>query len=927
MVIDQLRAKHKDHDVAIAYYYCEYSENQAQTPTAFTQCILRQLAGQCGPAPAVLADFYRRTKNDIKDQAWFTELQSILHRVAAVFTHCFLVIDALDESGTSQRSGLFEVLTNLRQKTKVRIFASARPHVPNIQQAFEKATTVEVAANDADLRTFLAGMIDQHPDPESIVDVALRTEILDRLCENAHGMFLLPVLQIKEILDHLTKADVRRALRHLSSDISEAFQTTIDRIRSLSGKRRDLAFRTMMWVSHAKRNLTGAELQHALSVRMEEDHLDQENLVSLKMILDSCCGLVEVDADSSKLRLVHFTLEEFLRSDHNLFRNGDLEITKVCLRYMTLARLKELSGMNRNDFSSALAELPFLDYASQEWGYHAQEVVVDDIRDLALSLLSSKPLLLTVARVRDHKGPHRKWRERMDEWADSGGAGISLVASFGLTNFIEFLIRQSESPVLTARNVYGSTPLHEVAIKGYEECAELLITNGADLLDLNAGMHTPLYLTVAYGRISMARTLLKYGKKQVNVILRKGWTALHKASDLGSEEMVLLLLQAGAEHFHKTERGMTPLHLAARQGFLAIVKLLVLAGASVHRQTIDRLTPLDFAAAGGHTSTASFLLDNGAKIGHMGQDGWQAIHRSARNGQIDTIALLLSRGADVLVKDHKGNIPLHSVARSGNRQAVELILNSRPEIKRDQLFAKDNAGSTARMVAFYCAQFDIYKFLRDVERESTGHSNLTSADAVTVTIEEGHYSKIRRMLNKKDFELEQHDENGQPPLHVAIQEQKEDIAKLLLEHGASVESVGFHKWTPLQIAASVGNVRLVNLCLKHGADIHSRSFSDQTVLHKACSSNSVEVVRILLEAGADPEATNDRGMRALHIACHHNNRRIVELLLLEWHVDFFAKDNWGNTAVKWAERSGSLDLVGFLQEEEKKRRVASVEAS
>ena len=555
LVIDQIRARHKEYDVAIAYYYCEYSESQAQTPVAFTQCILRQFVSQCGALPAVLSDFYRRTKDGIKDQEWFAELQSILHRVAAVFAQCFLVIDAFDECEVAQRQGLFDVLAKLRQKAKLKVFASTRPHVPNIQQAFEKAITVEVTANATDLRTFLASMIDQHPDPDSTLDVTLRAEILDKLCENAHGMFLLPVLQIKEILDQLTKADVRRALLHLSSDISEAFQSTICRIRGLSGKRKDLAFKTMMWISHAKRNLTVGELQHALAVRMEDDYLDHENLISLKMILDSCCGLVEVDAASSKLRLVHFTLEEFLRSDHDLFQNGDLEIAKTCLRYMTLASLKELSEKNRHEFSNALADLPFLDYASMEWGYHAQDIVVDDIHDLALSFFDSRPHLLTVARVRDHKGPHRKWRERMEEWSDSGGAGISLAASFGLTNFISFLIRLSDPPVLTARNVYGSTPLHEVAIKGYEEAAELLIMNGADVTALNAGDYTPLYLSVAYGRISMARTLLKHNKKQVNVCCGKSWTALQKAADLGDEEMVQLLLQAGASHFHKNERG------------------------------------------------------------------------------------------------------------------------------------------------------------------------------------------------------------------------------------------------------------------------------------------------------------------------------------------------------------------------------------
>jgi hypothetical protein len=123
-----------------------------------------------------------------------------------------------------------------------------------------------------------------------------------------HFRFLLPALQIKEILDQVTKSDVRRALRNLSADIGEAFQSTIDRIKGQSGSRRNLAFRTLMFISYAKRNLTIDELRHALAVRMEDEELDRDNLLSLKTILDSCNGLVEV-AESSKLRFVHFTLE------------------------------------------------------------------------------------------------------------------------------------------------------------------------------------------------------------------------------------------------------------------------------------------------------------------------------------------------------------------------------------------------------------------------------------------------------------------------------------------------------------------------------------------------------------------------------------------------------------------------------------------
>ena len=418
----------------------------------------------------------------------------------------------------------------------------------------------------------------------------------------------------------MTKANVREALRDASPDISNVFASTLDRIRNLSASRRTFAFKTLMWLSHARRTLTIDELRHALAIRIGTDQVDPDNLVSLKTIIDSCCGLVEVDAANSKLRLVHALLEEYLQSDHDLFKNGHLEITKICLQCMTLGPVSVLGELNRNEFIDAMTTIPFLDYAALEWGYHARYVAVDDVWDLAWTLFASQEHMLAVARVRDAGSiDMRKWKERMVQWAASGGAAISLCASFGLSHFVQWQIESATNPVLDARNVYGSTALHEVAIRGYVDTARLLISHGADLLDSNKGKNTPFHLAVAYNNLPMARTLLDYGKEQVNVLCRGSWTALHSAADLGNLEMVKLVLEAGALADAFNVRRMTPLHLAARRGHLEIVQRLAQAGANIEAQGYDRLTPLDLAAQGGFHIVVEFLLGQGADMHHTGQ--------------------------------------------------------------------------------------------------------------------------------------------------------------------------------------------------------------------------------------------------------------------------------------------------------------------
>ncbi|OAP63558.1 hypothetical protein AYL99_02785 [Fonsecaea erecta] len=926
-VIDYLRARFKDQQVAIAFYYYDYSDQQSQNPSSFARLLLRQLSSHGEVVPSAVAEFYQRTRNAVKDQTWFHDLLTIIRRVVATFSHCFIIVDALDEADVqTQRSGFFEVIDAIRNApgSTVKVLATLRPHVLSLIARFHNPSIIDIVANPGDIRQFLVQAIKEQPESEYLMDDKLREHVLNTLCTNANGMFLLPALQIKTILDQITKADVRRALLHLSTDLTDAFQSTIRRISTLPNARRDLAFRTLMWVSHARRPMTVAELQHAMALRPEDSDLDRDNLPSVRTLIDCCCGLVEVDYESSIIRLVHHSLEEYLRDhDHGLFNDANLLITRTCLQYMMLDSLRDLPYKSRKDFGMALEDLAFLQYAALEWGHHAYRVPAEELKDLALPLLSDSVWLNNIARVLDFQAADLgKWNDKAWAWACSGGAGISLAARFGLAELLKILITENQHNLhLDARNIYGSTALHEAAFYGHQEVAEILIANGANLLDTNYGQSTPLFLAVSYGQLEMVKLLLRYGRDQLDCPGPNGLTALHKAVEQGNEEMVTILLDAGALVGATDNQGTTALHVAALRGSLPIAQLLVRAGAVVHVRDKDRLCPLDYAATGGFTDVVAFLLENGGSMFHKGRERWTPLHRAARGGHTETVAFFLQRDADVLATDFRDNIPLHLAVRSGNFETVRTLLeqNTDPAVKRAQLLAQDQKGSTPRVVAFFTAHYDIHKYLRAAEWQVQGITSPSRANQLTTAIEQGDLQAVRAHLDQNPDSLTTLDEDGQPPLHVALQENQQHIVAFLLSRGASVEAQGYHGWRALHIAASLGNLALVELCLSHGAAVDTRTNTRQTALHKAASSHSVAVVRRLLAAGADPTAVNERGMTALHIAAHQNDLAIVRLLVGECaHVNILARDRQGLTAAMWAERSAHLDLHAFLRAEERK---------
>lgn len=105
--------------------------------------------------------------------------------------------------------------------------------------------------------------------------------------------------------------------------------------------------------------------------------------------------------------------------------------------------------------------------------------------------------------------------------------------------------------VFNAINVNRETPLMYLAVIGETRRAEDLIRRGALV---NRKGWTPLHYAASTGKIDTAKMLLKHGAL-VNAPAPDGTTALMMAAYGGSEPMVRLLLQAGADPQLRTVQG------------------------------------------------------------------------------------------------------------------------------------------------------------------------------------------------------------------------------------------------------------------------------------------------------------------------------------------------------------------------------------
>ena len=197
--------------------------------------------------------------------------------------------------------------------------------------------------------------------------------------------FLLVSLNIKAILQETTLHRRREKLGAMKKGLGlgDAYDVTVGRVKAQEGDRARLGMDSLMWISHSERPLNVDELCHVLAVEIGSTDLNINNLPSIQTVLSCCHGLAAVDEGSSTIRLIHFTLKEYLSRHGDLFNRPHANIAETCLTYLNFQAIKGFPTSHSHDPRGT----PFLEYSSLHWGTHMRMEPSAPSRSLALDLL------------------------------------------------------------------------------------------------------------------------------------------------------------------------------------------------------------------------------------------------------------------------------------------------------------------------------------------------------------------------------------------------------------------------------------------------------------------------------------------------------------------------------------------------------------
>jgi serine/threonine-protein phosphatase 6 regulatory ankyrin repeat subunit B len=258
--------------------------------------------------------------------------------------------------------------------------------------------------------------------------------------------------------------------------------------------------------------------------------------------------------------------------------------------------------------------------------------------------------------------------------------------------------------------------------------------------------------------------------------------------------------------------------------------------------------------------------------------GYTPLHCAAQQGHIDVARLLLKRGMDVNAHDSDQGTPLHNAALYGQVKMIRFLLENKADIQAA------NEDKSPLLAACMVGKLEAIRVLLDHKAD--------------VNVREKYY--------------------GRTPLHHAVAGEDPAVVRLLLDHGALVDTVDSWGLTPLHLAACRGNVQAARLLLDYNANVRAAlKDTGEEPLHEAAAYSSAKMVALLLDRGADINARQkNNGWTPLHRAIEADregsSQRAV-IALLKRKADYTIKDKDGLTPLAFAVKKDCTKIIQLLR--------------
>jgi len=348
--------------------------------------------------------------------------------------------------------------------------------------------------------------------------------------------------------------------------------------------------------------------------------------------------------------------------------------------------------------------------------------------------------------------------------------------------------------------------------------------------------------------------------------------------------------------------------------------------------------------------------------------GRTPLHIAVSCSNPEMIELLLEHGADLSCVDTLlGLSPVEYATRMNDWEVLSLLMEKRPEIREQVLneinyVCTDNIVCALRAAAQY-GRNDLLKYLiskgSSVNVALPGDNSTLLHEAVR-----NRRTETVKLLLQLRASPDCQDERGKSPLHVAVETEKLEVIKCIVEHQGAVqrETELLHDInsertvkkrnflnlpdlegsTPLHLGVAAGNTNIVSYLINAGSNKNTCNMQGEYPLTVAARCGKNDIVELLMEGEVQCEEAQVGALRAaivashldttehllrlgcpvnkgenekpIHVASQLGQKEMISLLL-QHGASLISHTDSGNRALHLASEHGHLSLVKYLVEE------------
>lgn len=828
--------------VGIACVYCDNQQQRIQTPENILASLWPQLhdSGKDDNLPVMIKNLYTAytvsgTRPDLD------QIKLVLQSTINDLEKAFILIDGLDEcSDPEKQETILEpimaiVAASNSGKRKVGVLITSR-----LQDDSLDAMSMQIRATEEEIKSMVLRRITMPRSfSKSLRDrVAesseIQSKIIDTTICKADGMFLFADLLLKSLASAVSVTGLYETLDGMPRSLDEYYEAVWNRISSQEPHLEELAVHTISWMYHAERQLNVEELRHALAVRLDDEAFNADSLVALPAILDACHGLVVAEEHSQATRFMHSSIRDFFQKRlDRLLKDAPAYLAKTCLTYLCL----DIFQQEKCDFASSeavdlyakpgeiieekrilafrLQQYPFLDYASENWGFHACGDLEKSCEELVIKIIEFTASLYPIENA--HMVHPLNRRHVSHDCKDV--LPLRVAVSFRLERTACLLIDICAKACQTLEIPHMLLAILEAIEMGLLSVVEALLKFGVDPFPASE-----LPLTI------LDRTFLYPNERPK--------TALDKSVHYGHKEITDLLLTRGSLE-SSTQMTMDYTYAVLAENTSVLDKYLRFF-MSEDRGRHDRLNEiLHLASRKGKVKCIVFSLENGAFIDSESEEdetGSTALGLAILYGQSHAVEYLLKAGADVLAK-YWDQPEDEGCERSLLYGAItsERVFQARLELINEFTLAFSSANINDSGIAAFEKRLKAWLTMEPEPLKLL--ENLAFMEAIG---EDSEHARIIELLLDHGLDVSAREEDGRSLLHLSV------------------------------ISKSRVNAILQYLKRKPQANlnINVRDKYGRTPLHYAAAACNPEAMELLIKEGADVLATDNDGVTALHFAVY-----------------------------------------------------------